>query len=46
VQFGGVRAHSVRAAPLLNEHGAAIRAELAGGAAWPSLAGAVPADVD
>jgi crotonobetainyl-CoA:carnitine CoA-transferase CaiB-like acyl-CoA transferase len=46
VQFGGVRAHSVRAAPLLNEHGAAIRAELAGGAAWPSLAGAVSADVD
>jgi crotonobetainyl-CoA:carnitine CoA-transferase CaiB-like acyl-CoA transferase len=45
VQFGGVRAHSVRAAPLLNEHGAAIRAELAGGAAWPSLAGAVSADV-
>ena len=45
VQFGGARAHSVRAAPLLNEHGAAIRAELAGGADWPSLAGAVPADV-
>jgi crotonobetainyl-CoA:carnitine CoA-transferase CaiB-like acyl-CoA transferase len=45
VQFGGARAHSVRAAPLLNEHGAAIRAELAGGAAWPSLAGAVSADV-
>src|SRR5580658_5093014 len=46
VQFGGVRAHSVRAAPLLNEHGAAIRAELASGAAWPSLTGAVAADVD
>jgi crotonobetainyl-CoA:carnitine CoA-transferase CaiB-like acyl-CoA transferase len=45
VQFGGVRAHSVRAAPLLNEHGAAIRAEMAGGAAWPSLTGAVSADV-
>jgi hypothetical protein len=46
VQFSGARAHSVRAAPLLNEHGAAIRAELAGGAAWPSLTVAVPADVD
>jgi crotonobetainyl-CoA:carnitine CoA-transferase CaiB-like acyl-CoA transferase len=45
VQFGGVRAHSVRAAPLLNEHGAAIRAEMASGAAWPSLTGAVSADV-
>ncbi len=45
VQFVGARAHSVRAAPLLNEHGAAIRAELGGGAAWPSLAGAVSADV-
>jgi len=45
VQFSGVRARSVRAAPLLNEHGAAIRAELAAGAAWPSLTGAVSADV-
>ena len=36
VQFGGARAHSVRAAPLLNEHGTAIRAALAGGQAWPS----------
>ena len=36
VQFGGVRARSVRPAPLLNEHGAAIRAELASGVAWPS----------
>lgn len=35
VQFGGARAESVRAAPLLDEHGAAIRAALAGGAAWP-----------
>jgi crotonobetainyl-CoA:carnitine CoA-transferase CaiB-like acyl-CoA transferase len=34
-QFDGERAHSVRAAPLLNEHGAAIRAELALGIAWP-----------
>jgi crotonobetainyl-CoA:carnitine CoA-transferase CaiB-like acyl-CoA transferase len=42
-QFDGARAHSVRAAPLLDEHGAAIRAELAHGIAWPqreaSLAG-------
>jgi crotonobetainyl-CoA:carnitine CoA-transferase CaiB-like acyl-CoA transferase len=36
VQFDGVRARSVRAAPLLDEHGAAIRAELANGASWPS----------
>jgi crotonobetainyl-CoA:carnitine CoA-transferase CaiB-like acyl-CoA transferase len=35
VQFGGARAESVRAAPLLDEHGAAIRAALASGAAWP-----------
>lgn len=46
VQFGGVRARSVRPAPLLNEHGAAIRAELASGVAWPSRAGAVAANVD
>jgi crotonobetainyl-CoA:carnitine CoA-transferase CaiB-like acyl-CoA transferase len=45
VQFGGQRARSVRAAPLLDEHGAAIRAELASGAGWPSRAGAVAADV-
>jgi crotonobetainyl-CoA:carnitine CoA-transferase CaiB-like acyl-CoA transferase len=45
VQFGGVRARSVRAAPLLNEHGAAIRAELASGVAWPGPAHAVAADV-
>ena len=46
VQFGGVRARSVRPAPLLNEHGAVIRAEIASGAAWPSPARAVAADVD
>jgi crotonobetainyl-CoA:carnitine CoA-transferase CaiB-like acyl-CoA transferase len=46
VQFGGERARSVRAAPLLNEHGAAIRAELASGIAWPSPTRAVAADVD
>jgi crotonobetainyl-CoA:carnitine CoA-transferase CaiB-like acyl-CoA transferase len=46
VQFGGVRARSVHPAPLLNEHGAAIRAELASGATWPSSTGVVAADVD
>jgi hypothetical protein len=46
VQFGGARARSVRPAPLLNEHGAAIRAELANGVAWPSRTGAVPAGVE
>jgi crotonobetainyl-CoA:carnitine CoA-transferase CaiB-like acyl-CoA transferase len=35
VQFSGVRARSVRAAPLLDEHGPKIRADLAAGAAWP-----------
>jgi crotonobetainyl-CoA:carnitine CoA-transferase CaiB-like acyl-CoA transferase len=34
-QFDGVRAHSVRAAPLLDEHGQAIRAALAGAKTWP-----------
>ena len=36
VQFGGVRSASVRAAPLLNEHGTLIRAALAAGAGWPA----------
>ena len=35
VQFAGVRQPSVRAAPLLNEHGAAIRDGLARGERWP-----------
>lgn len=35
VQFSGVRALSVRAAPLLNEHGAAIREALSKGQRWP-----------
>jgi len=35
LQFDGVRARAVRAAPLLDEHGPAIRAALAGGAGWP-----------
>ncbi len=38
VQFGGVRAASVRAAPLLNEHGESIRTALARGEAWPAAA--------
>ena len=37
VQFDGQRATAVRPAPLLNEHGAAIRAALAGAAHWPEL---------
>jgi crotonobetainyl-CoA:carnitine CoA-transferase CaiB-like acyl-CoA transferase len=45
VQFDGLRARSVRPAPLLNEHGAAIRAELASGASWPSRTGATAADL-
>ncbi len=36
VQFGGVRADSVRAAPLLNEHGESIRAAIARGEQWPA----------
>ncbi len=36
VQFGGMRQGSVRAAPLLNEHGVAIRDGLARGERWPS----------
>jgi crotonobetainyl-CoA:carnitine CoA-transferase CaiB-like acyl-CoA transferase len=35
VQFSGKRCASVRAAPLLNEHGAAIRAVLSKGQTWP-----------
>jgi len=35
VQFDGQRAGGVRPAPLINEHGAAIRAALAGSAQWP-----------
>jgi crotonobetainyl-CoA:carnitine CoA-transferase CaiB-like acyl-CoA transferase len=37
VQFEGNRAPSVRAAPLLNEHGAQIRKQLADGHKWPQL---------
>ena len=35
VRFAGERAGSVRAAPLLDEHGAEIREALRGGARWP-----------
>ena len=41
--FDGERAHSVRPAPLLDEHGKAIRAALARGRSWPSLAAAADA---
>jgi crotonobetainyl-CoA:carnitine CoA-transferase CaiB-like acyl-CoA transferase len=37
VQFNGVRAVSVRSAPLLDEHGAAIRAALESGQPWPQI---------
>jgi crotonobetainyl-CoA:carnitine CoA-transferase CaiB-like acyl-CoA transferase len=36
VQFGGARSRSVRAAPLLNEHGPSIREGLARGERWPA----------
>jgi crotonobetainyl-CoA:carnitine CoA-transferase CaiB-like acyl-CoA transferase len=39
VQFAGVRSASVRAAPLLNEHGPFIREALARGEQWPALGG-------
>jgi crotonobetainyl-CoA:carnitine CoA-transferase CaiB-like acyl-CoA transferase len=35
IQFDGLRATAVRSAPLLDEHGAAIRAALARGQPWP-----------
>jgi crotonobetainyl-CoA:carnitine CoA-transferase CaiB-like acyl-CoA transferase len=35
VQFDGQRASSVRAAPTINEHGAAIRAALSNSPSWP-----------
>jgi crotonobetainyl-CoA:carnitine CoA-transferase CaiB-like acyl-CoA transferase len=37
VQFDGQRADGVRAAPLLNEHGAAIREQLSKSKAWPAV---------
>jgi crotonobetainyl-CoA:carnitine CoA-transferase CaiB-like acyl-CoA transferase len=37
-QFDGSRARSVSAAPLLNQHGEAIRAALNSGTAWPDSA--------
>ena len=40
LQFDGTRARSVIPAPLLNEHGAAIRAALARGESWPLAAAA------
>jgi len=43
VQFDGRRAASVRPAPLLGEHDAAIRARIAQGGLWPD---APPADAD
>lgn len=40
VQFSGMRQASVRAAPLLNEHGADIRDGLARGERWPAVVAA------
>jgi crotonobetainyl-CoA:carnitine CoA-transferase CaiB-like acyl-CoA transferase len=40
IQFDGARAARVRTAPLLDEHGAAIRAALARGEAWPCASAA------
>ena len=40
VQFDGIRAQNVSAAPLLDEHGAAIRGALARGERWPGAAAA------
>ena len=37
LQFDGERAAAVRTAPLLDEHGASIRAALANGSGWPAL---------
>jgi hypothetical protein len=37
-RFDGGRAHSVRAAPLLDEHGAAIRSALGRERSWPAAA--------
>jgi crotonobetainyl-CoA:carnitine CoA-transferase CaiB-like acyl-CoA transferase len=37
LQFDGERAAAVRTAPLLDEHGAAIRAALAAAPGWPGL---------
>jgi crotonobetainyl-CoA:carnitine CoA-transferase CaiB-like acyl-CoA transferase len=39
VQFDGARAARVRTAPLLNEHGAAIRQSLSGDGGWPLAGG-------
>jgi crotonobetainyl-CoA:carnitine CoA-transferase CaiB-like acyl-CoA transferase len=41
VQFDGRREGSVRAAPLLNEHGDSIRAAIARGEPWPARQGEI-----
>jgi len=43
VQFDGGRSGSVRPAPLLGEHSAAVRAAMADGDSWPALQGATVA---
>lgn len=42
VQFSGSRSGSVRAAPLLDEHGSSIREALARGERWPVFGGEAP----
>jgi crotonobetainyl-CoA:carnitine CoA-transferase CaiB-like acyl-CoA transferase len=42
LQFDGERALSVRTAPLLDEHGAAIRQALGTNPGWPALASSAP----
>jgi hypothetical protein len=37
VQFSGGRSNSVRAAPLLDEHGTVIRGALAASLGWPQI---------
>jgi crotonobetainyl-CoA:carnitine CoA-transferase CaiB-like acyl-CoA transferase len=39
VQFAGIRSSTVRAAPLLNEHGQSIRESLARAEEWPAMHG-------
>jgi crotonobetainyl-CoA:carnitine CoA-transferase CaiB-like acyl-CoA transferase len=42
LQFDGERARSVGAAPLLDQHGEAIRAAVKDGRHWPATVGAAP----
>jgi len=46
VQFDQIRARSVRPAPQLDEHGAAIRAAMSAGGGWPSVGRSTPSGGD